>query len=123
MKVIVAGSRGFTDRTLAYEMLDHLLRERMSVLTVVSGGARGADQLGEQWAKKHDIPVEVMKADWDTHGKRAGYIRNVMMAEQADALIAFWDGESRGTKHMIDIARARGLRVRIVRTDLLEGGE
>ena len=61
--------------------------------------------------------MRVFPADWDKYGKRAGYLRNVQMAEYADALLAFWDGESRGTKNMIDEALSRGLKVGVKRYD------
>jgi hypothetical protein len=81
--------------------------------TVLSGNARGADILGEMWAKNNSIPCELYPAEWDIHGKSAGYIRNSTMAENAEALIALWDGESRGTKHMIDLAKKKGLKYHI----------
>lgn len=110
MITIIAGSRGIRDiRTV---------RQAMSACgwtpsIVVSGTAGGVDTLGEQWAEEHGIPVFRCPADWDRHGKRAGYLRNVEMAQGADALVAVWDGVSRGTGHMIVIARKMGLRVYI----------
>ena len=85
----------------------------------MSGHASGADSLGEKFAADHNLQCELYPADWDKHGKAAGPIRNAEMAEVADALIAFWDGQSRGTKSMIDLARKKGLQVAIVRYDLL----
>lgn len=79
--------------------------------SVISGTARGADRTGETWAKARGIPVVRMPANWDAHGRSAGYRRNTEMAEAADALVAVWDGESRGTKHIIEIAKARELNV------------
>ena len=86
---------------------------------IVSGHASGVDSLGEKFAADHNLQCELYPADWDKHGKAAGPIRNAEMAEVADALIAFWDGQSRGTKSMIDLARKKGLQVAIVRYDLL----
>jgi hypothetical protein len=80
---------------------------------VLSGTARGADTLGEQWAKRNNIPVERYPADWDTHGKRAGFLRNWRMARKGDALIALWDGLSRGTEQMIAAANYYGIRVHV----------
>lgn len=113
--VIIAGSREFTNYELLCERCDHLLANRTEVV-VISGTARGADQLGERYAKERGLGLVQMPADWDAHPKRAGYLRNVAMAEKAQALIAFWDGKSRGTEHMIRIARECGLAVRVVRT-------
>lgn len=85
------------------------------VLTeIVSGGARGVDRLGERWAKRQGISLRKFTADWAEYGKKAGILRNITMAEYADALIAFWDGRSRGTKHMISEAKRRGMPYWIV---------
>jgi len=124
MKLIVAGSRSITDREMVFSKLDqiteHYLANHPEEIEVVSGGARGVDELGEQWAKARGFRLTVFPAQWAKHGKRAGYLRNEQMAEYATHLVAFWDGQSRGTKHMIDIARRRGLQVRIVRLDITE---
>ena len=72
------------------------------ITEVVSGGARGIDTDGEHWAIGSGIPVKRFPADWDDLGKRAGFVRNAEMADYADALIAIWDGKSRGTLHMIN---------------------
>lgn len=100
MRVIVAGGRNFRDYNLLCNILDDFHKEN-KIDEVVCGGARGADSLGEQWAKEHNIPVKYFPADWDTYGLAAGPIRNQAMAEYGDYLIAFWDGKSRGTKGMI----------------------
>ena len=89
-------------------------------IRIVSGAARGADQLGEQYAKLVGYEVSKFPADWDGLGKRAGYVRNDEMAKYAmensnyGVLIAFWDGKSKGTKHMIDLAEKNGLELHIV---------
>jgi len=101
-KIIIAGSRSVTDIDVVNQaVIDSRLKNYIS--EVVSGTARGVDQLGEIWARQRGIPVKRFPADWDTFGKSAGYKRNVVMADYADGLIAIWDGESKGTKHMIDI--------------------
>lgn len=82
-------------------------------ITVVCGKARGADTLGERYAEERGYAVHYFPADWDRYGKSAGHIRNEEMAKNADALVAFWDGKSRGTKDMIKLARQYGLRVRV----------
>jgi hypothetical protein len=83
----------------------------MEITEVVCGLARGVDSLGKKWAEKNDIPVKEFPADWDRHGRKAGYLRNVEMVKYADALIAVWDGESKGTQHVITEARKRRLQV------------
>jgi hypothetical protein len=107
MKTIIAGSRTLTD----YKLIQEAVTEsKFDITRVVVGGALGIDQLAEQWAKDKFIQRTVFYPDWSS-GKQAGYIRNEKMANFADALIAIWDGESKGTAHMIDIARKYGLKV------------
>ena len=110
MITIIAGSRNVTEE----QFRTAITSLPWKVTRVVSGTARGVDTFGEGWAKHQGLPVDRYPADWDTHGKSAGYKRNILMAENAEALFAIWDGESRGTKHMIDIATAKGLVVRVV---------
>lgn len=87
---------------------------------IISGGARGADILGERFANEIGLEISRFIPDWDSLGKRAGYVRNETMAKFAvesgneGMLIAFWDGASRGTKHMIDLANKHGLEVHVV---------
>ena len=115
MRVIVAGSRAFNDKALAFARLDRILvRVAPQELVVISGGARGADQIGEAYARARGIKCEVYAADW-SRGRGAGYERNRQMAAVADALVAFWDGASRGTADMIRLMKAAGKPVRVVR--------
>lgn len=110
MRTIIAGSRGI----VLFEILERAIQKApFEITTVISGGARGVDRMGEKWAKKNKIPLEIFPADWVKHGKGAGYIRNRLMADNAEALIALWDGVSRGTRNMIDEAKARNLHVYI----------
>lgn len=123
-RVIVAGGRHYEDYGTTREVLDYYLHEKLKThaVIVISGGARGADALGERYAEERGLACERFPADWDAYGKSAGYRRNVQMAEVADVLVAFWNGSSRGTKHMIDIAGERGLPTRVVRYDQYQGG-
>ena len=98
----------------------YLLAVTMSgfdISEVVCGMARGVDLLGKSWAEKEGVLVKEMPANWRPDGPRgkldraAGYKRNIAMGNYADALIAIWDGKSDGTRHMIQIARAKGLKV------------
>ena len=123
LRIIIAGSRDFNN----YEFLkrkvlnivknDNRLKEYVKI---ISGCARGADTLGEQFAKEYNLEIKRFPANWDNFGKRAGYVRNAEMAKFAikdnndGMLIAFWDGQSRGTKHMIDLAKRYGLEVHVV---------
>ena len=114
-RVIVAGGREFNDYELLKRKLDGALVNKVSEgITIVSGAARGADKLGEQYAKERGYTIDSHPDDWDQYGKSAGYIRNKEMAQNADALLAFWDGKSRGTKHMIDLAEKQGIKVHVV---------
>jgi hypothetical protein len=115
-KVVIAGSRGFSNYKLLKETCDKYLREKKKThnVIVVSGHARGADTLGEKYASDEDLDLEIYPADWKKYGKSAGFMRNEQMANIADAVIAFWNGESHGTKHMIDIAEEKGLNVKVV---------
>ena len=108
MRVIIAGSRSIDD---PIDIRQAVRQSGFIVSEVVSGGARGADRLGEYWAEENGVPCQRFPADWETFGKPAGIIRNVAMAKYADALIAIWDGRSNGTKHMIDTATGHGLQV------------
>lgn len=110
MKVIVAGSREITDASI---VADAIAASGFEVTEVVSGTARGVDKLGEAWARARKIPITPFPANWNQLGKAAGVLRNAEMAKYADALVAIWDGESPGTKHMIDEATRRGLRVHV----------
>ena len=84
------------------------------ITAIISGTARGADRLGERYAKEFGIELSKKPADWDKYSKAAGYIRNTEMAKEADALIAFWDGNSRGTMRMIKIAKGKNLKIKVV---------
>lgn len=117
-RVIIAGSRDFADYHLLCEKCDRVL-SRISIgchIVIVSGTARGADRLGERYARERGYELRRFPADWQTYGKQAGYLRNRQMSENADVLIAFWDGQSRGTKSMIDLANHRGLGVCVINT-------
>lgn len=115
-RVIIAGTRTFTDYTLLQRECNHLLSEKQRThnIVVVSGTARGADTLGERYARERGFQLRRFPADWDKDGKKAGMLRNYRMADNADALIAFWDGTSRGTANMINIARKKNLPVRVI---------
>lgn len=110
MKVIIAGTRTFNNRKLFKRAIQQLhLATRAT--EIVSGGAKGADHLGEVFAKDFNIKLTIFEADWALHGKSAGPRRNKKMAEYADMLLAFWDGNSIGTLNMIQQAQANGLEV------------
>ena len=103
LRLLVCGSRSWQDRGLIYVWLTHL-QPRL----VIHGAARGADTLAGEVAKALNIPVRVFPADWLKWGRRAGPLRNQQMLDAGlpDKVIAFWDGESRGTLDMIKRAKA-----------------
>lgn len=111
MRVAVVGSRGFND--MAY--LEATL-SGYPITHIVSGGAIGADTLAVEYAKKHKIPFTEHKPKYEQYGKSAPLLRNVIIVEDCEAVIAFWDGVSRGTKHTIDQARRTDRSVFIVYT-------
>lgn len=113
MKVIIAGSRSITDITTVIRAIEE---SGFEITEVISGGARGVDLLGEEWAQSHSIPVRQFLPDYKTHGRRAPLERNKAMAtyaaeEPRGALIAVWDGLSSGTWHMINEAHYAGLSI------------
>ena len=116
MRLIVAGSRYLDDYALVSDTLDHLLQEfdPEDIECILCGKAKGADTFGEWYGTHHGIPITYYPADWDKYGKSAGYRRNADMAKNATHLVAFWDGESKGTKHMIDLAHKHGLEVTVI---------
>ncbi len=110
--VIIAGSRDIEDVEYIRGKMNALWAQ-LGPYEVITGGARGVDRIAHDIATEAGVDTRVFPAEWNKHGRRAGYLRNVEMARHATHLLAFWDGESRGTKHMMDIATERGLRVTV----------
>lgn len=122
MELIIAGGRNFENYPLlndeTFTFIDELYAESdkaIQINGIISGTAKGADTLGEQFAEEHHLGLRRMPANWSKHGRSAGFKRNQEMANIGHALIAFWDGKSRGTKHMIDIAERMNLPTKIIR--------
>ena len=113
-KLIVAGTRTFNNKPLAFHKIAHLTSKQTDV-EIVCGEARGADTLGKLYANNNLLKLTSFPAEWDRYGKAAGYIRNDAMAKYADGLLVFWDGKSRGTMHMIKLAYKHKLKVKIVK--------
>jgi len=106
MKLAIIGSRTFNDYDVltiwadaAFYMFDNDDR------VIISGGAKGADSLGKKFAQENKIEYLEFPADWDKHGKSAGFVRNQQIVDNCDMILAFWDGKSKGTKDTIDKAR------------------
>ncbi len=107
MKVVISGCRDYNDYDVAKEYIEGCFSNVGSKeeITILSGGSKGADALGERYAKERGLKIERYPANWDFFGKRAGPVRNMEMAQKCDFVICFWDGKSRGTKSMIECAK------------------
>mgnify|MGYP001615560382 CR=1 FL=1 len=119
IKVIIAGSRDFNDYELLKAECNILIAPGIfdRTIEIVSGGAKGADLLGEQYASEYGLPVKkfyILKEHWEKYGKKAAYVRNVNMAEYATHCICFWDGKSKGTEMMIRLAKKDRLIVHTI---------
>jgi len=117
-KLIVAGGRDFNDYPLLVKEISNLQQTETLIsrnVSIVSGMAKGADALGVRFAKNYDWKLYSYPADWDEYGKSAGFVRNKQMGQFADGLIAFWDGKSRGTAHMIQYIRSLRKPLHIIR--------
>lgn len=112
MKVLICGSRRINDPALVAKAV---AESGMSPTHIVSGGARGIDTLARLYAHSNDIEFSEYLADWKGQGRRAGFLRNITMVDTVEAVIAVWDGESRGTKHSIDYATSQGKPVFVLR--------
>lgn len=120
LKVIIAGSRNFNNYKLLKKKMDFFLKNKIDKnkpsfnIEIVSGTARGADTLGEKYAKEKGFALKRFPANWDLYGKKAGYIRNKEMRNYADVCVVFWDAESKGSKHMINLAKEDNMPIRVV---------
>ena len=114
MKLIIAGSRSFTDYALLASVLGP---HRHQISAVIHGGARGADRLGFRWAVRHHVRSRCFAADWKRFGKSAGVRRNHQMAQAGDMLVAFHVNNSPGTAHMIACMRALGKPVVVIQEE------
>lgn len=116
-KTIIAGGRNFNDSFLLTRSIDDFMNELGWIKEIVCGMCKGADLMGRKWAIDNEITVKEFPANWDLYGKSAGYKRNEQMALYADAAIIFWDGESKGTKHMIDLCVKHNVTHKIIYYD------
>lgn len=114
MRLIVAGSRDIQDYHTVKEAIDTLVARGMVISAIIQGTARGVDQLASRYAREQDIENIDVPAEWHLYHRGAGAVRNRKMAEMGDALLALWDGKSRGTMNMIKAANKSGIPVTIV---------
>ena len=124
VRIIIAGSRGFSDYSFLSQKLEAYIKSHPDCrFIIISGTAKGADSLGERFAKEKGIEVKRFPAEWTKYGKRAGYLRNSQMldfaleSEGESVLMAFWDGRSKGTKHMIESAEKAGLETKVFKKE------
>ncbi len=113
MRAIIAGCRDYTDYKDFCSKMSKFFNGFEMFDQILSGGAKGADEMGKRWAEYHSIPVKVFPADWLKHGEAAGPIRNAEMVKNADTLIAFWDGRSKGTANIIRLAMHARIEIHI----------
>lgn len=111
MKIAVIGSRSFDDYPKMKKVLDSL---KDKITGIVSGGAKGADSLAEKWASENDVPIVIFFPNWDKYGKKAAMIRNKLIIDECDQVVAFWDGKSPGTRNSLSIARIQNKKYFIV---------
>ena len=111
MKIAIVGSRDYAKPQDVTNFVATLPADTV----VVSGGARGVDSWAERAARARGLAVEIYEANWTAYGRRAGFVRNYTIVKAADQVVAFWDGQSKGTAHSIQVARDLGKDVRIVR--------
>lgn len=117
----VVGSRSFHDYELMTYEIDRIFKRKWvddpeRLMCIISGGARGADLLAKKYAKDHkEVHYVEYPADWKLHGKGAGHVRNVTIVKESHAVLAFWDGKSKGTKHTLGVAQSLGKTVKVVR--------
>lgn len=109
MKIAVIGSRTFNDYNLLKKELDSF-----NINQIISGGAKGADSLAEKYAKSNEIKTLIFKPDWKRYGRGAGFIRNKLIIENCDYVIAFWDKKSKGTKNSLGIAEKLKIGIKII---------
>lgn len=119
-RILVAGCREYENYAEAKKHIDFYISEirKKYTLIFISGGCRGADMLGERFAKENGYKIEKYPAEWDKYGKGAGLRRNYKMAKISDYIICFWDGKSKGTKSMIEFAKIteKPLRIKYINT-------
>ena len=114
MRIIIAGGRDFNNYDLLKERVN-VFCKKADITEIVCGEAKGADSLGRRFAEENNIPVTSFKPNWQDLGKKAGILRNIEMGNYGTHLIAFWDGKSRGTNHMINYMKEVGKPFRVVR--------
>ena len=113
MKIAIVGSRTFSDYNLLERHINDIAKS-FNIIKIISGGANGADTLGEKYANINKIPTLILKPDWGKYGKGAGYIRNKDIINSSDKVVAFWDGKSKGTLNSINLAKKQNKLIQMI---------
>lgn len=113
MKIAIIGTRECGNINLEQEIINRMLIFRND--TIISGGARGIDTLAAMYARKHGMKLLEFRPDYATYGRSATFVRNRQIVDEADVVIAFWNGTSRGTKYTIEYAKKKHVPVIIIR--------
>ncbi len=116
-RIVIAGCRDYNNYNEAKKYISYYLNDirKQNNIVILSGCATGADALGERYAKENGFKVEKYPANWEKYGKYAGPKRNKEMAKNCDYVICFWDGKSKGTKSMINLAKEYKKPIRIIK--------
>lgn len=109
----IVGSRGFHNYHILKRTVDSI-RKKLSLRVIISGGAKGADSLGERYARENNIELIRLLPDWKGRGKGAGLERNTEIVAQADYVLVFWDGKSTGTNDTIKKTRGSGKKLKVI---------
>jgi hypothetical protein len=122
LKIIIAGGRDFEDYNFLKFHADIFVNDLKkefpdAVIQIVSGGAKGVDSLGERFAEENGYDKVIFKADWSKYRRAAGPIRNAEMASWSTHLLSFWNGTSKGTKSMINLAKKENCVVRVIKIE------
>jgi hypothetical protein len=113
ISLAIIGGRNFHDYILLSREVK-LFTSGLSISQIISGGAKGADSLGECYAIEYGIPIKILYPDWNKYGRSAGILRNSDIIRESTHVIAFWDGLSKGTKDSINKAQTQNKILKIV---------
>ena len=113
MKIVIGGCRGYTDYKVFCDFVSQCLtsEENLDSMTILSGHCSGVDTMAERYAQENGIALEIFPANWEAYGRAAGPVRNREMVSQADIVIAFWDGKSKGTASLLQYAKKLGRKI------------
>ena len=117
IKLMVCGSRGITNEQFVFNAIDEYVAELNDDVIIIEGEARGVDSIAKKWALTHNKQIMSFPAQWDLYGKSAGFRRNYDMVKACDYCLVLWDGQSKGTKHDIDLCVKWNKPYKVVRNN------